>query len=784
MQNKMEKNIKITKNNARLLVVSIFLCLVISLFAISLVSAETRVTYNIKYGIIEDNGDLTKTNDDVNDFYVAGYACLADGCAQVGSNTISGLTGHANGHTGTVTFPTTMVTDYGYVLYFYKQGHIGYERPNIKVADTHDQIIDSRPIYLSQKRNGFAPISNLRARNKINPGEPITVNIDVAIDAETASALQRDTVSDVPLDENVETEVRVEVFNSNGITVYSESKSLNIEYDDMVDVGFVTDDINTPGVYKIRVSTEVTDDKIINSIPRKQEINITVGEQITLPVIDIISPEDGETYDTTQLALEVSADQTIDTWTYVLNGVGPITFTPGDLINAREGENTLIVYGTNTNGVGTDSIVFDVDSSGEVTPLEISVLSPVNGMTYNTTEVPLQVTSNQEAEWIYSLNIGTPTSFDPDNFLILPAVEGRNVLFVQATNVNGTEWRNIVFYVNTSSGVEEPSVTIRNPVGGSVHTSFDLTLEATSDQEIDTWEYILNNDSRNDFVPGVTVITALEGLNTLTVIGTNVNGTGYDMSIFYVNSSVIEDLDISIVSPVNGMTYNVTDLDLEVLANKEVDTWTYVLNGIDFGGFVPNITITAQEGVNTLVVTGVAGTETDAETVVFYVDTSSGNDAPVITVYNPEENRDYDDPEIGLNVGADQTIDTWTYVLNNNTPVVFTPNTTIDAREGENTLVVFGTNVNGTGSYTVVFYIDTDDDDDDDDDNGNGGGGLIILKPSDVLVNPGRVGNETGNVILTRKIKNDFPWMKCLIYILVFLIVIALILIALALARD
>ena len=81
-------------------------------------------------------------------------------------------------------------------------------------------------------------------------------------------------------------------------------------------------------------------------------------------------------------------------------------------------------------------------------------------------------------------------------------------------------------------------------------------------------------------------------------------------------------------------------------------------------------------------------------------------DDPVITVVSPQNDVIYNKTSVPLEVYADQTIVIWMYSLNDKTPVVFTPNTTVIAEEGNNTLTVIGINTAyQTGSTSVSFSV-------------------------------------------------------------------------------
>jgi len=171
----------------------------------------------------------------------------------------------------------------------------------------------------------------------------------------------------------------------------------------------------------------------------------------TLPIINITSPLN-IIYNNTSILLNATSNQVV-TWKYSLNGADNITFTPAITIIAVEGSNTIWVYGTNVNGTGSDSVIFNVNTTqinqtNSTLPI-IHVISPING-TYNTTSILLNATSTQTVNWTYSLNGSINTSFVPGT-TILTLGNGTYNLIIYGTNVNGTGFDIVNFVINTSS---------------------------------------------------------------------------------------------------------------------------------------------------------------------------------------------------------------------------------------------------------------------------------------------------------------------------------------------
>jgi len=159
---------------------------------------------------------------------------------------------------------------------------------------------------------------------------------------------------------------------------------------------------------------------------------------------------------------------------------------------------------------------------------------------------------------------------------------------------------------------------------------------------------------------------------------------------------------ITLYSP-QSINYTTTSIPLQVSANEVIVTWQYSLNGGINVTFTPNTTITAIQGSNNITVyANDSVNNIGSSSVSFFVDSI----IPNITIDSPE-NISYSTTSIALNVSADETIDTWWYNLNG-TNVTFTPNTTITASEGSNTITVYGNDTLGNeGSDSVSFTVIT-----------------------------------------------------------------------------
>jgi len=177
---------------------------------------------------------------------------------------------------------------------------------------------------------------------------------------------------------------------------------------------------------------------------------------------------------------------------------------------------------------------------------------------------------------------------------------------------------------------------------------------------------------------------------------------------------------VLIVSPQN-LTYNYSLINVSVLSDQVINTWAYNLdNQVLWAVFNPGQLMNFTNGTHTLRISATNTNGTGYASVVFSVALGSSvnqtnQTLPVITVYSPINGYTYNYTRINLSVSANQVIDNWYYVLNGGVLTSFTPNTTITGKQGNNVLVIYARNANGTSSVTVNFRIDVNNCDDEDD---------------------------------------------------------------------
>ncbi|MEK6977038.1 MAG: Ig-like domain-containing protein [Candidatus Hydrothermarchaeota archaeon] len=218
-------------------------------------------------------------------------------------------------------------------------------------------------------------------------------------------------------------------------------------------------------------------------------------------------------------------------------------------------------------------------------------------------------------------------------------------------NTGASETR--FFRVNVTVDTTPPVVTLVSPANDSNFSGHSVTFNFTviDDNSNITLNFTFYLDGTANFSGtiangtfNVTTRTIQDGLHSWSVNVSDAAGnSGMSATRFFrVNTTAPPVLYIA--SPQNT-TYANISIQLNVSGNLPVDTWQYSLNGTANVTFTPNITFTAAEGANNIVVTanGTSGNR-NSTTVYFTVDTTP----PLVTVLSPA-NTSYPNSSVWLN---------------------------------------------------------------------------------------------------------------------------------------
>jgi len=277
--------------NAKILTLTILSAILILTFA-NTISASVYEPVYVYQGEIDSNGNEIKTTDTITDVSAVMYTCEDENCEtaeRLWENTFN--TGNDN--VVVLTYPTILASDYGYLVYFYNEDSIPYAYRVAKAQG--DGRAPDRNVYLYKEYLGKAEIENFAiSDSSIKTGETATITADILSPMEN--------LNDWYVPEEVKGVMNDEVkitLTANGNII--ETKTLEIDWSTEQEVEF-TFTPSTEGTYTIKLTSEVTSDKFLNTEKQEKTATLIVsgnqntGTDTTSPLITIISPENGKTY--------------------------------------------------------------------------------------------------------------------------------------------------------------------------------------------------------------------------------------------------------------------------------------------------------------------------------------------------------------------------------------------------------------------------------------------------------------------------------------------------------
>ena len=270
----------------------ILLFLIVSILTLN-VSAERFVNYQFKEAIVDNNGNVVQTNTQIQNVNAIGFVCEeeyvnAEGkniCSILGQQIFNGQVLTTEGNTLHATYPTQLLSNEGYAVYFFKEGYIPWEQR----ADWADSAFDVEgPFlkYLGKKTSCNAPVTSLTITDRANPNLPILVNANVGIDAQTHSIIKSagliDPVPDQIRDQySINTRVYLFVESNTQPRTLLETRDVNVFFDEVRDLQFEwVPQVNDN--YFVTLVTEIIDEKCIDTTDMEAAKFIQV--QDSLPI--------------------------------------------------------------------------------------------------------------------------------------------------------------------------------------------------------------------------------------------------------------------------------------------------------------------------------------------------------------------------------------------------------------------------------------------------------------------------------------------------------------------
>ncbi|MGM0771217.1 MAG: PGF-pre-PGF domain-containing protein, partial [Halobacteriota archaeon] len=239
-----------------------------------------------------------------------------------------------------------------------------------------------------------------------------------------------------------------------------------------------------------------------------------------------------------------------------------------------------------------------VTNSTNITVLErpvfsITVDEPQEGYNYSTNLISLNVSANLDvAIWTYDINSTGTHPFNPNTTLTIP--DGNHNITVLAKDTMGNMASEIV---NFSIDTTAPTVIIEQPLN-TTYGSNIVNLNVSADENVNTWTYNVDNSGKHSFVPNIT-LDLPDGDHQITVFANDTVGNiGSETVNFSVDATAPT---VTIENPLN-IAYTTDEINLNVSADENVNTWIYNIDNTGNHSFIPNITLSSPEGRHNITV--------------------------------------------------------------------------------------------------------------------------------------------------------------------------------------
>jgi YVTN family beta-propeller protein len=284
----------------------------------------------------------------------------------------------------------------------------------------------------------------------------------------------------------------------------------------------------------------------------------------TAPGIKISTPQEGKSYNTSTIALNVTADESIDTWQYSINGTANVTFTSNTTLSSLpDGNHNVTVYANDSAGnMGSALVNFSIDTTVDmIAPVINSVtLAPTDPNTGDNITVTVNATDNVGVTTVTA--DGEPLSnADGDDTWegTITAIEGTHTVNISASDAaDNTVYDETANYTATPPPADNitpmiNSVTL-DPTDPNTGDNITVTVNATDNVGVTTVTADgepLSNADGDDTWEGT--ITAIEGTHTVNISASDAAAnTAYDETANYTATPPVPTLPVILVEDVTA----------------------------------------------------------------------------------------------------------------------------------------------------------------------------------------------------------------------------------------
>jgi hypothetical protein len=250
----------------------LILILALIILAFPLISAERYEDNYFKYGTININGQLVATNTAINNVNILGIICSSNNCAtSSGKLWANALT--SNNDFIKLTYPTNLLSTFGYGIYIYKENYIPYEISADWWGTNPNDPLGPYNNYLTKKESCVSSINSLEVNyenNIIN----VNANIKSPIsNAGTLAYLPEELKSYYSANVNLKLEIKkdAQIF-------YTETKPLTMLFSESRDITF-SKEASQSGEYEIKVYTTLENEqKCLAYTQDSKQVSLVIPE--------------------------------------------------------------------------------------------------------------------------------------------------------------------------------------------------------------------------------------------------------------------------------------------------------------------------------------------------------------------------------------------------------------------------------------------------------------------------------------------------------------------------
>ncbi len=254
---------------------SIFPILAILILSSAFVSADRYVNWHVYYGYWDVDSHFFTTSTPITDSSMINYVCSSAGCGSVSGVLGSGSSGPSNLISNI--FPTTLMSPYGYGLYFYKPGYITWEVSADYWGDCPWCDPQENNVYIGKKVDCQSAVQSMAITSPQQVGVPITATASIPSALPHGGPLDYVPPSLKDAYYSVYTDIMFQVIRvSDSAVINTQTTSRLIPFSSSAPVSF-TWTPPAPGDYRLIITTTIGgDSKCLSFIPRSDERLVSI----------------------------------------------------------------------------------------------------------------------------------------------------------------------------------------------------------------------------------------------------------------------------------------------------------------------------------------------------------------------------------------------------------------------------------------------------------------------------------------------------------------------------